>query len=165
MLVDSEAPQKADIVLVLAGDSLGNRVLKGAELVREGYAPKVFLSNGRDFYGLPESEAAANFAVSHGYSRETLIAFHGHPTSTEGESRAVTPVFRSMGIHKVLLVTSPSHTARATRIFRKAAPDLEFHPVAAPDPAWCRGYWWTERECEKTWFFEEVKTITGPFGI
>jgi uncharacterized SAM-binding protein YcdF (DUF218 family) len=165
MLVNTGPPSKADIVLVLAGDSSGNRVLKGAELVRQGYAPKVFISNGRRFYGLNESEAAANFAVRHGYSRDTMICFSGTPSSTEGESRQVIPVLRSLGVHTVLLVTSPSHTARATRIFRKNAPDLRIDPVAAPDPLWCGGYWWTGRECEKTWFLEELKTVTGPLGI
>jgi uncharacterized SAM-binding protein YcdF (DUF218 family) len=159
MLVNSESPRKADIVVVLAGDDLGNRVLKGAELVREGYAPKAILSRGARLFGRNESEIAADFAVSRGYDRNTMIPLTNPVGSTADEARTIVPQLRRMGVHKILLVTSPSHTARAARIFRRAAPDMEIHPVASPDPNWCRGYWWTDRACEKTFFFEEVKTF------
>ncbi len=165
MLVDSESPRKADIVLVLAGDTSGHRAAKGAELVRAGYAPKLFLSNGLRFYGLSESDAAANYVVGLGVPREQVVCLHESPQSTQAEARMDLRVLREMGVHSMLLVTSPSHTARATRIFRRLAPDMEIHPVAAEDPLWCGGFWWTERECRKTWFMEEVKTVTRPFGI
>jgi uncharacterized SAM-binding protein YcdF (DUF218 family) len=165
VLVNSEPPRKSDVVLVLGGDWTGNRVLKGAELVREGYAPKLVISNGPIFYGRPESEVAADYAASKGYDRATMICIQRPHDSTNDEATTIPLVLRKLGVHSVLLVTSPSHTARATRVFRRLAPDLEFHPVAAPDPRWCGGRWWTERECEKTWFFETVKTVTGPFGL
>jgi len=165
MLVNSESPRKADIVLVLAGDSSGRRAKKGAELVRAGYAPRLFLSNGLRFYGLSESEAAANYVVAMGLPRESVVALHESPQSTQAEARMDLRVLREMGVHSMLLVTSPYHTGRATRIFRRLAPDLEIHPVATEDPSWCGGYWWTERECRKTWFFEAVKAVTGAFGI
>jgi len=164
-MVDSESPRKADAVVVLAGDQSGNRVLRGAELVREGYAPKLVISNGPLTYGHPESELAADFAVSRGYDRATMICIQRLNNSTDSEAESVPAVLRKLGAHTVLIVTSPSHTARATRLFRRRAPDLEFHPVAAPDPRWCGGRWWTTRECEKTWFLEAVKTVTEPFGI
>lgn len=165
MLVDSESPRKADAVVVLAGDGAGNRVLKGAALVREGYAPKLVISNSNDYYGHPESELAADFAAEHGYDRATMVLVHTHQSSTMQEATNIVPLLRSMGIRTMLLVTSPSHTGRATRIFHRVAPDLEIHPVAAPDPRWCRGYWWTDRECEKTWALEASKSFTDLFGI
>ncbi len=165
MLVNAENPRKADIVVVLAGDSSGRRILMGAELVRQGYAPKVLISCGPIYYGQPESDMAADFAVQRGYSRDTMICFRRRQFSTVQEGTNIPPVLRAMGVHTVLLVTSPSHTARATRIFRRLAPDLEIHPVAAPDPLWCRGYWWTDRECEKTWLLEEMKTFADFFRV
>ncbi len=165
MLVHSEAPRKADLVVVLAGDSDGSRVLKGAELVREGYAPKLLISNGRAFYGLDESQAAADFAVSHGYDRNSMILFHKFPNSTEEEAALLVPELRALGVHSILLVTSDYHTARADRIFVRKAQGIQVTPVAAPDRWFCGGYWWTRRACQKTWFYEELKTITGPLGI
>jgi len=165
VLVDAESPRKADVVLVLGGEWSGRRVLKGAELVREGFAPRLVISSGPLFYGRSESEMAAEFAVSQGFDRASMICVPWTNNSTNDEARTVSPMLRKMGVHSVLLVTNPSHTGRAARLFRRVAPDLEFHPVAAPDPKWCGGRWWTQRECEKTWFYEAIKTVTNPFGI
>ncbi len=165
MLVHNEPPRKADLVVVLAGDSIGYRVTKGAQLVNAGYAPKLFLSNGRKFYGLDESEAAADFLVRHGFDRDRMILFHQFPNSTEEEAKMVIPDLLARGVHSILLVTSDYHSARANRIFQRHAQGIEIHTVAAPDRGFCGGYWWKRRECQKTWFFEEIKTITGPFGI
>jgi uncharacterized SAM-binding protein YcdF (DUF218 family) len=165
ILVDSEQPVKADIAVVLGGDWSGNRVLKAAELVREGYAPKLLISSGPYFYGRPESEIAADFAASRGYDRSTMICVQQQQFSTAGETRTIDLMLREMGVRSALLVTSPSHSARAARLFRKAMPTVTFHPVAAPDPRWCEGRWWTSRECQKTWFYETVKTVTSPFGL
>jgi len=165
ILVDAESPRKADVALVLAGDFSGRRALKGAGLVREGFAPKVVLSTGPLIYGRTESETAADYAVSRGFDRASMICIPWTNESTNDEARTITPMLRKMGAHSVLLVTNPSHTARAARIFRRVAPDLEFHPVAVPDPNWCGGRWWMKRECEKTWFYEAVKTATNPLGI
>jgi uncharacterized SAM-binding protein YcdF (DUF218 family) len=140
-------------------------VLFGADLVRKGFASKVIISNGPFFYARPESEIAADFAAARGYDRATIICIPHSNDSTYAEAKSIPPILRKLGAHSVLLVTSPSHTARATRLFRRLAPDLEFHPVAAPDPHWCGGRWWSSRECEKTWFMEAVKTVTEPFGI
>ncbi len=165
LLVDSESPRKADIVVVLGGDYLGNRALKGAELVREGYAPKLVLSCGSRLYGRNESDIEADFAVARGYDRSTMIPLANSVDSTSDEAKTIVPQLRAMGVHIVLLVTSPSHTARGARVFRRAARDMEIHPIAAPDPRWCGGYWWTKRECEKTFFMEEVKTVADFFRL
>ncbi|MBZ5602215.1 MAG: YdcF family protein, partial [Acidobacteriia bacterium] len=49
-LVKAGPPQKADIVIVLAGDASGHRILKAAQLVREGYASKVVVSGPEGQY-------------------------------------------------------------------------------------------------------------------
>src|ERR1700733_14835099 len=66
-LVRTEAPQKADIVLVLGGDGKGRRILGGAELVREGYAPQVLVSGPGSAYGFHECDLAIQYAVRNGY--------------------------------------------------------------------------------------------------
>ena len=78
------------------------------------------------------------------------------------------PIFgelRELGVHKYLLVTSPSHTARASRIFRREGAGLEVHPVSAPDPYWQNGEWWKNREGRKIWLLETVKTIADYLRI
>ncbi len=165
ILVTSETPQKADTIEVLGGDYSGNRVMKGCELVRAGFAPKAFTTGDALFYGAHESQLAIDFAGAHGCPADYFIRTDFPAVSTVSELTHLTSALRALGMHKVLLVTSPSHTARATRIFRRLAPDLEIHTVASDDPKWNNGYWWKTREGRKTWLFEIIKTGADFFGI
>ncbi len=164
-LVKAEAPQKADIALVLAGDSQGNRILTAAQLVRRGYVPKVLVSGPSGFYGYHECDLAIPFAVKAGYPESYFLHFENDARSTKDEARAAVPRLRQLGVHKILLVTSDYHTRRAGKIFRAAAPDLQFIVVAAPDVSFTAGGWWHSRQGQKIAFIEWVKTVTEPFGI
>ena len=121
ILDSSEPPQKADMIVVIGGDARGNRILKAAELVREGYAPKVLVSGQGAMYGRHESDLAIDFAVEHNYPRDEFIPFRYPALSTVDEAAADIRQLRELGVHKYLLVTSPYHTARAARIFREGA--------------------------------------------
>jgi uncharacterized SAM-binding protein YcdF (DUF218 family) len=154
-----EPPRKADLIVVIGGDVRGSRILTGAELVREGYAPKVLVSGGGDFYGFHESDLAIDFAVQHGYPRDIFIPFRYAALSTANEAQEDIQELRRLGVHKYLLVTSIYHTARAGRTFRREGPDLEVHPISAPERYWHNGEWWQDREGRKLWLEEAVKTI------
>ena len=67
MLVDDEAPEKADIVVVLGGDLVGNRVLEGVKLVRQGFAPRMLLSGPAFVFGVRECQREAEFAIHQGW--------------------------------------------------------------------------------------------------
>lgn len=158
-------PVAADIIVVLAGDGLGNRILKGAELAREGFAPAVLVSNGEAKYGRMESELATEFAIQHGYSPGLFIVANWPAHSTVEEAHQAIATMRSRGVHKAIIVTTSWHTARAGRIYRRNAPDLTFYMVGAFDPDWHNGDWWIDREGRKTFFMEGVKTIADFLGI
>lgn len=164
-LVANETPEKADIVVVLAGDSAGRRLRKGVQLVQSGYAPKLLLSGPAMVYGVRESLLAAEFAEKLGMRPDQVIPIVRDDFSTTDEARDIVPLLRQMGVHRYLLVTSPSHTGRAGRVFRRQGPDLEMRTVAAADPKWCGGYWWTNRECRKTWIEETAKNVADFFRI
>jgi uncharacterized SAM-binding protein YcdF (DUF218 family) len=163
--VDSEPPRHADVIVVLGGDYRGNRVLKGVELLRAGYAPGMIVSGPFPMFGEFEAQRAVQFAISHGAPADRVSAFIRNDASTVEEARDLVPEMRRRGVHTVLLVTSAFHTARAARIFRRTAPDLKIIPVGAFDPNWCEGYWWKNRECRKTWLVEEAKTFADLLGI
>jgi len=164
-LVNAEPPEKADIALVLAGDGEGNRILKAAQLVRQGYAPKVLVSGPSGVYGQYECDLAIPFAVKSGYPASYFVHFENDARSTQEEARDAIARLRQMGVHKVLLVTSDYHTRRSGKIYRTAAPDLQFVVVAAPDKYFTANGWWHNRQGEKIAFNEWVKTLTEPFGI
>jgi uncharacterized SAM-binding protein YcdF (DUF218 family) len=164
-LVKAEAPEKADIALVLAGDFDGNRILAAAQLVRRGYVSKVLVSGPGGLYGHHECDLAIPFAVNAGYPESYFLHFENEARSTQEEARAALARLRQLGAHKVLLVTSDYHTRRAGKIFRSAAPNLQFVVVAAPSKDFTAGGWWHSRNGEKIAFMEWVKTLTEPFGI
>jgi uncharacterized SAM-binding protein YcdF (DUF218 family) len=155
----SEPPRKAGAVFVLAGDSWGNRILKGAELVREGYAPKAIVSGPDGMYGFYECDLAIQFAERAGYPESYFTAFPNHALSTSEEAQAAAGEFRDLGVKRVLLVTSNYHTRRAGNLFRAAAPEVAFTVVAAPDRHFQPRGWWRDREGRKIFFIEWMKTV------
>jgi uncharacterized SAM-binding protein YcdF (DUF218 family) len=164
-LVSAGPPEKSDIVVVLAGDGFGNRILRGAELVREGYAPKVLVSGPAGIYGMHESDLAISFATKAGYPESYFVPFPHEARSTMEEAQAIVPELRKTGARNILLVTSDFHTRRAGNIFRRAAPDLSFHVVAAPDRYFTANGWWKNREGRKTFAIEWMKTIAEWLGL
>ena len=164
-LIKADAPEKADIALVLAGDGEGNRILTAAQLARQGYISQILVSGPSGMYGRYECDLAIPFAVKAGYPESYFLHFENDARSTQEEARDAIARLRQMGVHKVLLVTSDYHTRRSGKIYRTAAPDLQFVVVAAPDRYFTAGGWWHNRQGEKIAFNEWVKTLTEPFGI
>ena len=164
-LVKADAPQKADIGLVLAGDGEGNRILTAAQLARQGYISHILVSGPSGIYGQYECDLAIPFAVKAGYPESYFLHFENNARSTQEEARDAIARLRQLGVHKVLLLTSDYHTRRSGKIYRTAAPDLQFIVVAAPDTYFTAGGWWHNRQGEKIAFNEWLKTLTEPFGI
>jgi len=164
-LVRDQAPEKADIALVLAGDAEGNRILTAAQLARRGYVPKILVSGPGGFYGYHECDLAIPFAVKAGYPESYFLHFENEARSTKEEARDSVARLRQMGVHKVLLITSDFHTRRAGGIFRATAPDLQFVVVSAPDKYFTADGWWHSRNGQKVAFTEWTKTVTAVFGI
>jgi len=164
-LVKAEPPEKADIALVLASDSDGNRILTAAGLVRSNFVSKVAVSGPFGMYGHYECDLAIPFAVKAGYPESYFLHLEHDARSTKEEAAETIPRLRQLGAHKILLVTSDYHTRRAGKIFRAMAPDLRFIVVAAPDSHFTTSGWWHDRQGEKMAFIEWIKTITEPFGI
>ena len=168
-LVHDDGAAKADIAVVLAGDYWGHRLTKAAELVRQGYVPRVLVSGPPGFYGVNEADAAIQFAIGKGYPAEWFIPLRHTALSTREEAGVVLDALKQRNIHSFLLVTSNYHTARARRIYlnaerrRGGGPDMRV--VAAGDQFFTAGDWWRNREGQKTVFMEWTKTLTSVFGI
>jgi uncharacterized SAM-binding protein YcdF (DUF218 family) len=169
VLVHDDGAGKAEIAVVLAGDYWGNRLFKGAELVRQGYVPSVLVSGPPGFYGVNEADAAIQFAVAKGYPAEWFIPLRHTALSTRDEALVVLDALKQRNIHNFLLVTSNYHTARARRIYlnavreRGGGPDLRV--VASGDPFFTAANWWHNREGRKTVLLEWTKTVAYAFGI
>jgi uncharacterized SAM-binding protein YcdF (DUF218 family) len=164
-LVKAQAPEKVDIAFVLAGDPTGNRILRAAELVRQGYAPKIIVSGPAGNYGWYECDLAIPFAMKAGYPESYFLHFEHHTHSTMEEAHVAAAEFRRLGAKHVMVVTSDYHTRRSGKIFRAVAPDLTFNIVAARDENFSPSGWWHSREGRKTFVFEWMKTMAEWVGL
>lgn len=164
-LVNASEPVKADAIFVFAGDGMGNRITKAAELVEQGYAPVAIVSGPRAYYGVYECDLAIPYAVHKGYPESYFEHFEHYANSTEEEADLAAPIIREHGIHRLLLVTSDFHTRRAMKQMQRALPDVELTMVAAPDNSFSADGWWKSRQGQKTFLYEWLKTIATWFGI
>ena len=168
-LVHDDGPAKADIAVVLAGDYVGHRIEKAAELIREGYVPAALISGPPGFYGLHESEYAIAYAVRKGFPAQWFIALPHSALNTRDEAVILLAELRRRNVRSFLLVTSDFHTARARRIFLAAGRAMAGGPamrtVAAPDQFFRPDSWWRSREGQKTVFLEWSKTVATALGI
>lgn len=165
LLVRDEGPQRADMAVVLAGDFSGNRVVRAAELVQQGYVPKVLVSGPHIVYGGYECDLEIPFAVKQGYPENWFIRAPNEGLSTREEAVALLEDLKRLGVHRFLLVTSDYHTARAARIYRAAANGFDMRVVAAPDKYFRADSWWHDREGRKIFVIEWMKTVANLFGM
>lgn len=164
-LVQADGPAKAPAAVVLAGDSHGYRVLRGAKLQRDGSVEKVLVSGVPGIYGLYESDLAVRFAVARGYPEGAMEALHLEYKSTQEEAHVIVGELKRRGIRKVLVVTSDYHTRRAGLIWRQTAPWLDIRMIGAPDRFFHRERWWNDRDSAKRVFDEGTKWIALTFGF
>jgi uncharacterized SAM-binding protein YcdF (DUF218 family) len=166
-LIHDEGPAHADMIVVLGGDFTGGRIMRAAELIRQGYAPVALVSGPDGYYGGYESDLEIAYAVKRGARHEWFIPFHSSARSTRDEAQNIVPALRSRGVKSILLVTSDFHTGRAGRVFRKAAQGtgISVRTTAASDRFFRASSWWRSREAEKTVLLEWLKIITSAFGI
>jgi len=132
-LVRTDPPRKADAVLVLAGDGWGHRILTAAQLVRDGYAPKVLVSGPDGSYGLHESDLAIPFAVKHGYPESYFVAAVHSGRSTRAEALALLPEIHREGIRRMRQALRAR--AKAARAAAKVASSSAFPCADETNPA------------------------------
>jgi uncharacterized SAM-binding protein YcdF (DUF218 family) len=167
-LIHSDAPAKADIAVVLAGDPQGHRIEKAAELAKAGYVSQVLVSGPPGVYGHNESDLAVQFIEHEGYPAQSFIPFPDPSHSTKEESAYVLRELQRRNVHNFLLVTSDYHSGRARRIFLATEREMgyapQFETVTAPDGFFHADSWWRNREAQKIVFMEWWKTLAAAFG-
>jgi uncharacterized SAM-binding protein YcdF (DUF218 family) len=164
-LVKAESPAPADMIVVLAGDFSGNRILTAGDLVRHGFGPAALVSGPAEIYGRHESDLAIPFATAHGYPESYFIALPNDSRSTVSEADVVLAELRRRNAHRIDIVTSNYHTRRAGNIYRSKAHDFEIHVVSAPDQFFQPTSWWKNRDGRKTFATEWMKTVATWLGM
>jgi len=154
-----DAPQPSDAIVVLAGET-SVRPARAVELLRQGMAPRVFLDvEAQDvIYDQLITELAERYASSLP-EKNRIAVCPIISLSTFAETDDVGRCLQALGAHRVLIVTSASHTGRALRIFRHRLPQYQFSAADAQDPLHFGVSWWTNREWAKTTFDEWLKLL------
>jgi uncharacterized SAM-binding protein YcdF (DUF218 family) len=138
LMLVADPPRRADVIVVLGGGVIDEelpghgttaRLVHGLRLHHRGYAPLVILTGGNPVDPrTPESAVMARVAGELGVKPEVLIV-ETVADRTATQSEAVARIARARGIRSVLLVTSPEHSFRAARVFRKTGLDVISTPV------------------------------------
>jgi uncharacterized SAM-binding protein YcdF (DUF218 family) len=132
-LIVSHPLEKADVVVCLGGSPV-DRGLESAELVKEGHAPRIFISReeppealdilrsrGVDF---PEGRQLTHEMLEAlGLPRESLIVSDEPVSSTAEEAAQVRTIALDEGFSRLIVVTSPQHSRRAWIAFRHVFKD------------------------------------------
>lgn len=162
-LIDSQPLRPADLILVLAGNFYGPRVIKGADLAVHGLAPKLLIS-GSPYQGRFEGDFAIGFLARQGYVTTGFESFHHYANSTIEEAEALGPELARRSVKRVLLVTSSFHSRRSAIVFRLFCPGIEFISVPSSDPEYQPNNWWMDPK-SKSLFYSEWSKIFGTLLI
>jgi uncharacterized SAM-binding protein YcdF (DUF218 family) len=158
----TDHPEKADVIVVLAGDSQDARYRRGMELLRAGYGRRLFLDASSDssYFGHTPAQYAESFIRQDApelAAQVSVCPFEEDSTLTE--TRFVAKCLEPLHPARVLLVTSDWHTSRACSIFVHQLAQYQWSIAAATDDRLFNTHWWRHREWAKTTFQEWLKVI------
>jgi len=107
VLVQSDSPRRADVIVVLSGDRA--RFATGLRLFHEHVAPTLLISR----------DSRPWRAVDALCGHRGIKCFHASPYSTEGEAQTVGRLSRGRGWDRIVVVTSRYHLRRARMLFER----------------------------------------------
>lgn len=150
----------ADVIVVLAGEET-ERVEYGVKLFKEGWARKdrMILSGGPVVWKYTFASLMEEHALHLGVSKKDIL-LEDRSTSTEEDARFTREILRQHGYTSLILVTSPYHSKRADKIFRKTMGN-EIRVISAPaEKSWFRFEdWWERKRDRKVVFMEFSKFL------
>lgn len=129
---EAPPPWHADAALVLSGDVDELRTRRAAALVLAGEARYLVLTGSSRAVGGDNALWLARTARAAGVLPERILC-ETQSGSTRENVLLARPLLEAHGLRRVALVTSRSHLLRASWAARRAAPAVEWLPLAVPD--------------------------------
>ncbi|WP_309120814.1 YdcF family protein [Paenibacillus sp.] len=155
------APPASDAIVVLGGELNGERTRKGAELYREGVAPKVMLSDGTKMsWRTTANEEMHALAVLEGVPPEAIVQ-EEKSRSTYENAVYTRELMEQLGYDSAVVVTSDWHAKRSRFIFEKVykGSGIELAYCGAPDDRSDFDGWWKDGEKQQVVMMEWAKTL------
>ena len=134
-LTVDEGPAKADVIVVLSASTneltmssnSQDRWLAGLRLLHAGWAPRIVFTGEPGRAANQFTRMASDQMTALGLSTAAVVPFAPEPGqtlfSTRGEALATAAMARAHGWRRILVVTSPAHTYRTQRTFRRVGLD------------------------------------------
>src|SRR4030043_2227242 len=136
----------ADVIVVLAGEET-ERVEYGVELFKEGWArkDKIIFAGGPLVWKYTWASLMKEQAVSLGIPKKAIL-LEDKSRTTEEDILFLKEILDKYGFKSCILVTSPYHSRRAAKIFRKILGE-EKKVISAPaEKSWFNfSEWWKRR--------------------
>ena len=160
------APQPADVILILGGGMDDARYWRAVELMQAGYGDRIVLDAEAEVqkFGQSNADLARDFLKRSHAQDTTVCPVYGD--STYDETRDAARCLAPMNLSSVLIVTSDYHTRRALSIFKARLPHYRWSIAAAFAPYEDGGpqrmpsdQWWKNRRWAKTILAEWERLI------
>ena len=156
-LVVEQPLEHAEAILVLGGSATYiERTQKAAQLFKDNYAPKIFLTNDGTKAGWskkeqrnpPYVELAEQSLIGQGVAADNIEILPTITESTQDEANLMAKTIKQRNIKSILLVTSAYHTRRTLWTFEKTMQyndvsveiGIESPPAGQQTPP--SFYWW-----------------------
>lgn len=152
-------PEKADLVVVLAGET-DRRPARGLEMLNAGYAPRMLV----DVPAIAKIYDTETLDIARAYvaklpEHDSVSICPIMGLSTKTEALDVRRCINGQQVHRILLVTSDFHTRRARSTFQRELPGIEISVAAASDPRQFGAAWWQHRQWAKVNFDEWLRLV------
>jgi uncharacterized SAM-binding protein YcdF (DUF218 family) len=160
-LVEDQAPQKSDFIVVISGGDTLARTKKGVELYKQAYAPKLLLSgDAADPQSPSNAKIMKRVAVANGVKEEDIVIEENSKDTRENATESILKLIQVGPEQQIILVTSPYHSHRARaefeEAFKKQTISAKVISVNAEDKNWSR-FWWIKPKSLIIAFYETIK--------
>lgn len=146
-LIVQDKLEKADAIVVLSGDSNGERVKQAAILYKQGYGRFLVMSGGLITWDQTYAANMKRQAMYLGIPAAAIL-LEDRSKSTYENAKFSLPILKNKGIHSIIVVSSPFHMRRAKGVFqtlcRSEGIKVKAYPVQ--NSAYQPHEWWTRHE-------------------
>jgi len=174
-LIVKHSPQESDLIVCLAGGNV-DRGLATADAFQKGLAPHIFMAReeSADGYDLlrergidyPEDvDLMMMLLEQQGISRSVFLTSDRTVDSTIDEAEYIRDLVMEKGYKSLILITSPTHSRRAWRTFKKVFEENEVQVFSLPSSysKFNPEDWWEQRKYVREVIIEYQKLIYYTF--
>jgi uncharacterized SAM-binding protein YcdF (DUF218 family) len=176
-LAVNDSLERADAIFALAGARV-ERWMEAADLYREGWAPRIVLSPGRDEAAAKrlrqmgirfpsEPELVREALIQLKVPADSIIVLPHDVDNTAQEAAAIRALVARERWKGLIVVTSPYHARRARLAFRREFEHTDVKVIvrSTRHGAWIPDRWWTRRSDLRFVLSELQKLVLYRLGL